>query len=601
MKDINMFNEEEIQFDDLVEEIAEIEELELEELELDNVEIDLDDLSSVVKTIDNSEEMRQSKMDAIAEILEHRNKLIYPEDIAEILEENLLPDYVFVSNMAEQGAIYEISTFSLQTYKHNEKSFFLALKDFFKHEFNKSICFMTLSFLEERTETGGAGKGFTKTEVKEEMAISKSIIIDSLSRVYSVVIDPREKSGVFKMDKNRKYAYNMFSNPKVRQHYMEYAEKNKSTLSFEEHFDFSKYPTWEILLMNLTNPEHNKMHYQTGDKSEINPFVHFIKFLNFSFTNTEKAILMPIFVSEMQGAGKGVMMKFLYSYVFGDEYYTSINNKTLLGGFNAILQNKMFVCYDEGQVDNKDFTKVGAAIKSIASEDSMIIEKKGEDQITMDSLFNIILHTNRKRCIPLDTTDRRAWVFQTHNRMLEERVTKEFGYKSVAAFIQDLQDERDEFLKALFSYDFDYSELVGRPIMSEAKKAMISASNTMTDVAVSLLKGCDENGVREFFTDIYDENQIQIEDIILDMKAGFITAKNCKFMYNLLRNEMDKGMKQASFWNIHISQSSPKVYFDKEKGANSSFNCRRIENGKFNQEAFDKRVNEIKGNNSLNF
>lgn len=570
------------------------------DIEFDNIEFDQDE-SEVVKkvesneltpeqflTLTSSDEAEQERINKLNDIISEYSNIIYPRQVCELLKNNLLPDYIFVRNAAENGTIYEISTFSLKTFKHNEKNFFETIEDVLYNEFNLEIKYYSEEFFNEAEKDAKA--------IAKEATRCRKQIIDSLNRVYGIVIDPRAESGVFKDSKTRKYTYNMFSNPEVRKFYMEYAEKKGiSDKSFAEHFNFDRYPTWKIILENLTNPQQNKMHYQNGTKQEINGFEHFIKFLNYTFTKIGKTNLMPIFVSEQPGAGKGVLMKELYSYVFGDEYYTSINNKTLTGGFNGIMENKLFAVYDEGQIEEKEFTKVGGALKSLVTEEKMIIEKKGVDQVVMDSLFNMIINTNRKRCIPLDTNDRRAWVFITHNKSLEERVVYEFGYKSIKAFLKELVEQRDAFLKDLFTFSFDEDELVSRPIMSEGKRAMISSTNTMGDVIISHLKNGDEDSVRAFFADSYNENADKVEYLIENMKAGFIDAKDCSFLYDMVRDEKDKNMKQSRYWDIHLNASKNKKYTIENTGKQTSYSVREINSGCLDKDVFEKRVNIIKG------
>ena len=118
------------------------------------------------------------------------------------------------------------------------------------------------------------------------------------------------------------------------------------------------------------------------------------------------------------------------------------NMKTICGDFNAKLINKTLVVVNEvNNVDNSIWYN-GDALKSLITEDSVIIEKKGIDPMTYDNCINFIFVSNNERPINLDNQDRRYAVFEPnpiHGKDDFEYWSEEFySLKDDPQFLEDL-------------------------------------------------------------------------------------------------------------------------------------------------------------------
>ena len=119
-----------------------------------------------------------------------------------------------------------------------------------------------------------------------------------------------------------------------------------------------------------------------------------------------------IIAGKEQGTGKtwtAEIVAKLHGY-FGEANVG--NMKTICGDFNAKLINKTLVVVNEvNNVDNSIWYN-GDALKSLITEDSVIIEKKGVDPMTYDNCINFMFVSNNERPINLDNEDRRYAVFE---------------------------------------------------------------------------------------------------------------------------------------------------------------------------------------------
>ena len=198
------------------------------------------------------------------------------------------------------------------------------------------------------------------------------------------------------------------------------------------------------------------------------------------------------------------------------------NMKTICGDFNAKLINKTLVVVNEvNNVDNSIWYN-GDALKSLITEDSVIIEKKGIDPMTYDNCINFIFVSNNERPINLDNEDRRYAVFEPnpiHGKNDFEYWSEEFyGLKDDQQFLADLYN---------WCLKQDISKFNPRNIpMTEAKMELIAQNRPRhEEFIIEHLK---------YFQDGFEKQECFTEYVYWCNKNGYKNPGNIKTFTNNL-------------------------------------------------------------------
>lgn len=142
-----------------------------------------------------------------------------------------------------------------------------------------------------------------------------------------------------------------------------------------------------------------------------------------------------------RGVGKGVFGN-LFGSLFGPHFISISQSSQLVGNFNAHLATKILVLADEAcYVGDK---KAENTLKSLITEDTTTLEKKGVDVVKIKNNINIIFATNEDWAIPAGEDERRYLVLrvsderkQDHNyfKNVDDEMRKHGG---LAAMLHDL-------------------------------------------------------------------------------------------------------------------------------------------------------------------
>ena len=153
---------------------------------------------------------------------------------------------------------------------------------------------------------------------------------------------------------------------------------------------------------------------------------------------------------------------------FGEENVG--NMKTVCGDFNAKLENKTLMVVNEVKnVDNSIWYN-NDALKSLITDDTVIIEKKGIDAMTCENNINFLFVSNNERPVNINNEDRRYVVFEPspiHGK-------DDFEYWNEHFY--GLKDDQ-QFLENLYNWCLkqDISNYNPRDIpMTEAKMELIA-------------------------------------------------------------------------------------------------------------------------------
>lgn len=116
-----------------------------------------------------------------------------------------------------------------------------------------------------------------------------------------------------------------------------------------------------------------------------------------------------IVLSGPQGSGKNVLVKLLFE-LFAPHTLMCTQSAQLVGNFNSYLMDKLFVFANEAFfAGNK---KEANVLKSLVTDETMIVEPKGVDAFQVKKHFRLIIASNEERVVDLELDDRRYCVLR---------------------------------------------------------------------------------------------------------------------------------------------------------------------------------------------
>ena len=93
-----------------------------------------------------------------------------------------------------------------------------------------------------------------------------------------------------------------------------------------------------------------------------------------------------------QGIGKSTFANMITRMLHKDFYIESMNSDALKSRFNAELENKVFVCLEEMHSTSvADWTKQSSNLKDWCTGESILMEGKGRDLISLFQIYLILL------------------------------------------------------------------------------------------------------------------------------------------------------------------------------------------------------------------
>jgi len=152
--------------------------------------------------------------------------------------------------------------------------------------------------------------------------------------------------------------------------------------------------------------------------------------------------------------GKGVFLSG-FGKIFGNHYLQINNQKQLTSRFNHHLKDVLFLFVDEGFWAGD---KAGeGVIKGLVTEDTLTIEGKGKDVITLANHINLAMASNNEWVVPAGMSERRFTV-------LDVSEEKKQNKKYFKAIIDELKNGGYEaMLYDLLEYDIskvDVSQII---------------------------------------------------------------------------------------------------------------------------------------------
>ncbi len=162
----------------------------------------------------------------------------------------------------------------------------------------------------------------------------------------------------------------------------------------------------------------------------------------------DETVTTALVLAGPQGSGKNVFVKLLFE-LFAPHTLMCTQSGQLVGNFNAHLMDKTFVFANEAFfAGNK---KEANVLKSLVSDETMLVEPKGVDAFQVRKHFRLILASNEDRVVDLEIDDRRYCVLNVD----AEEWNNNRGYFGELIKAWREQGEREMFMKLLMDWPLD--------------------------------------------------------------------------------------------------------------------------------------------------
>jgi hypothetical protein len=159
--------------------------------------------------------------------------------------------------------------------------------------------------------------------------------------------------------------------------------------------------------------------YRVIANYDINNFRWIMKWIANIFQDPENKPMTAIIVSGLEGTGKSIIFNQLMSKLLG-EYHACLNFDPFESQFNNVLEDKLFIVFDEGSWDFR--SKTIGKFKNFITEPTQSYELKGYDRYTKDCYTRVAFTTNHENAFVVSETDRRFAVFTASNEFRQDHV-----------------------------------------------------------------------------------------------------------------------------------------------------------------------------------
>lgn len=171
-----------------------------------------------------------------------------------------------------------------------------------------------------------------------------------------------------------------------------------------------------------------------------------------------------------KGTGKSTFLEVLAKSMLGHMYLHVASAHHLTGNFNGHLFSKLLVAADEAVWAGDK--KAEGKLKSMITDETIMIERKGIDAISKDNYIRVIFLTNESYSVPATYDERRYFALKISNKYKND---KEYFGKLYTAM---KDKEVVHFFNYLKEYNFDKRDVLTPP----ASKALFEDIKSGMDV-----------------------------------------------------------------------------------------------------------------------
>ena len=185
------------------------------------------------------------------------------------------------------------------------------------------------------------------------------------------------------------------------------------------------YNLWEPFAMDTLSQHTCEFEYKSDALNKIlfhlkvlcnydtNIFEFLIDWIANMIQYPENKSVIPIIISE-QGAGKGLLIELLNNLIGrGKCLETEKPEDDVWGTFNGLMTKAFFVHLDE--LEYKHVMGNESRLKGLVTQPTIVINDKGQSQITIKSFHHFIATTNKPNPVPTSSDDRRKLIWEGSN------------------------------------------------------------------------------------------------------------------------------------------------------------------------------------------
>lgn len=236
-------------------------------------------------------------------------------------------------------------------------------------------------------DPGGLSEGFSKQGICQVITSDYGMpfkaaqaIVDSLRKMGEPVVDPAKPYGV--IQRGDQFSFNRFIGGKI--------------IPVK-----GAWPTIDALMLNLTG----------GVQADKEYALDWLAVPLQALYNLRKLCKLrtAIVFHGPEGAGKNTLVR-LMSIFYGEKNVATINQNTISGRFQGIMEYKLFISANEVRPrdDGSD-----DRLKELITDSRLMMERKGVEAYETDNLANFIFSSNRDRPVHAGDVDRRYSIFHT--------------------------------------------------------------------------------------------------------------------------------------------------------------------------------------------
>lgn len=284
-------------------------------------------------------------------------------------------------------------------------------------------------------------------------------------------------------------------------------------------------------------------------------FEAFLDWLAWIYQRRTKTIVAWLFQG-VQGTGKDIFYSHVIQRIFGAKYCAHIDQKRLQSPFNSVLEDNIFIKFNEVQTDfaSDDANLIAARIKMAISDTHIEVERKGIDADHGENNSNILFFSNQPNAVRLETSDRRFNVCERQESPLDRQDW--IPNKSIEELILRIDEESARFALHLATRDVP-EDANKRIIHTRAKDALLLLTKSYTEAFLEKLLPAQVDW--EWLLENADSTEARAIASKRDMMPldshlrRFITKQEARILYIDIVNG-GRGITSQKFTNILVTK-----------------------------------------------
>ena len=233
---------------------------------------------------------------------------------------------------------------------------------------------------------------------------------------------------------------------------------------------------------------------------ETNVFNFLINWLAHIIQYPNKRMGIAVVCKSLQGVGKNIFFEnFFGEMIIGKKHSICVADPSqIVGKFNGSVENKVFTVVNELKAES-DMIKMSNLLKSLITDKTQKIEKKGIDAITVNNYNNFVLLTNNHHVVNVETDDRRYLCLSASSKYKGN--DKYFKNLIEHMLTDDVANEFFQYLMNINLTNWNYREI---PLTKYKKELMKYSINPVMKWFNDFLQNQNDNDISIRKNELYD-------------------------------------------------------------------------------------------------